>query len=253
MSRRFLITSANYLDPYMHRQKDVRIWALGRTGAHNTPYRYRVWRLWRLFPRSANPEHQHGHLGLHSPRHDVVLIISFDQMYMYSYSYNRYQYATRSLLCTSHMTLEEELYFAGSGYEYMEHVLENYKIFYGLANRSEIVDCSKYLPKWWGKFICIRNTHRFVGVQNGGSLFSGNYLVGIGCFEIRYNQDRIFVYTDLRYYVNILHKFADISPGQYYEYAYPQWGITLGLLYDGGSNLPYIPVWQITKDVGLQH
>ncbi|PZC79958.1 hypothetical protein B5X24_HaOG215548 [Helicoverpa armigera] len=63
LNRRTLITAANYLDPWFNRQRDLRIWALGRKGQENTPYRYRVWRLTRLFPKSLNPEHWHGPRG----------------------------------------------------------------------------------------------------------------------------------------------------------------------------------------------
>ncbi|KAF9796063.1 hypothetical protein SFRURICE_006842 [Spodoptera frugiperda] len=55
LNKRTLITSANYLDPWLNRQRDLRIWALGRQGDNISPYRYRVWRVTRLFPKSLNP------------------------------------------------------------------------------------------------------------------------------------------------------------------------------------------------------
>ncbi|XP_072933068.1 uncharacterized protein [Epargyreus clarus] len=249
MNRRILITSANFIDPHMHRQRDLRIWALGRGGLFNTPYRYRVWRVWRLFPRSNNPEHQHGPRGTHVPRHDICIIYSWDQIYIYPTLPARYQYAYRSYLTSKHMELTNKITFAGSGFEYLEHVKENYKIFYAEAFKREIVDCSKYLPKWWGKFICVKNVKRFSGVPNGGGLFAGNYLVGLGCFEIRYNEDRIMVFTDLRYYVTWIYAYADIWPGLYYEYAYPEWSVKLDWLYDGHGNHPFIPAWQVQGDL----
>ncbi|CAG4978737.1 unnamed protein product [Colias eurytheme] len=252
LSKRVLLSSANYLDPYMNRQRDLRIWALGRTGKHTTPYRYRVWRVWRVLPKSANPEHQHGPHGDHVPRHDVTVIISLDILYVYYIPPTRYMYAYKAVLTGAHTNLTNDLLYAGSGYEYMLHVKENYKIFFTLANKSQIVDCSKYLPKWWGKFICIQNVNHISGVQNGGPLLSGTSLVGVGCFEIRYNEDRILVFTDLRYYVRIINKIGRISTGQYYEYAYPQWSVTYSQVlgtYDGNVNYPYIPHWQKQNDL----
>ncbi|KAL0811232.1 hypothetical protein ABMA28_009661 [Loxostege sticticalis] len=253
MNRRTLITSANYLEPYMTRQKDVRIWCLGRTGEHTTPYRYRVWRIRRLLPKSINPEHWHGPRGVHVPRHDITVIHSFDQIYVYHKKSVRYHYPYKAMLTKKHDELEDELWFAGSGFEYMEHIAENYKIFFANQTKDEIVDCSRYLPKWWGKFICIQNTHGYPGVPNGGGLFSKgpkeDYLVGVGCFEIRYNNERIMAFTDLRYYVDWLHVYANISRGEYYEYAYPQWSVDIGWIYDGHGNTPYIPRWQIYRDI----
>lgn len=138
---------------------------------------------------------------------------------------------------------------AGSGFETMEHVEDNYKIVYAALNKTNVVDCSRYLPKWWGKFICIRNDKFFPGVQNGGGFYSGNYLVGVGCFEIRYNEERVFVFTDLRYYHLKLRQYAHITPGQYYEFAYPQWGVKTGWFTDGGYVIPYIPEWQKRWDL----
>ncbi|XP_026729914.1 uncharacterized protein LOC113495407 isoform X2 [Trichoplusia ni] len=248
LNRRTLITSANYLDPWMNRMRDVRIWALGRGGYENMPYRYRVWRITRLFPKSLNPEHWHGPRGIHSPRHDVSVIHSLDQIYIMAYPPTRYHLPYRCFLCGKHHRLSSDLWFTGSGYEYLLHIKENYKIFFAMTPKKYIVDCSKYLPKWWGKFICIKNYENLPGVPNGGALFDGDHIVGIGCFEIRYNEDRIMVFTDLRYYMDWVYLYAEISPGEYYEYAYPQWGQNLGWFFDGFNNYPYIPWWQVRDD-----
>ncbi|XP_030022742.2 uncharacterized protein LOC115441949 [Manduca sexta] len=249
LNRRILISSANWVEPYLNRQRDLRIWALGRAGEHITPYRYRVWRVQRLFPRSLNPEHMHGPRGHHVPRHDITIIHSLDQLYIFRTMPTRYHYAYRAFLCDKHWKLAGGVWFAGSGFEDLEHIYENYKIFYSTSQKTDIVDCSIYLPKWWGKFICLKNIHGHSGVQNGGGFFSSTYLVGLGCFEIRYNEDRILVFTDLRYYMDHIYHSAYIEPGEYYEYAYPQWGITLGYFSDGGGNTPYIPSWQIMDDL----
>lgn len=253
LNRRTIITAANLIDPWFNRQRDLRIWALGNKGTHKTPYRYRVWRTTRIFPKSLNAEHWHGPRGIHSPRHDICIIHTLDQMFILNYiSYNG-MYPTRSYLIFKHSTISEILWFSGSGYEYLEHIKENYKIFIAKQFRDNIVDCSKYLPKYWGKFICIINVEGFPGIQNGCGLHTEidnrDYIVGLGCFEIRYNEDKIYAFTDLRYYVDWITLMAHIRSGEYYEYAYPQWGIRSGFFWDSISvNDPYIPLWQPKDD-----
>ncbi|CAG9794837.1 unnamed protein product [Diatraea saccharalis] len=253
LNRRTLITSANYLEPWLTRAKDLRIWALGRAGQHRTPYRYRVWRVRRLLPKSNNPEHQHGSTGEHNPRHDITIIHSFDQIYLYGVT-ERYLYANRGFLPKKHDLVDgDRLWIAGCGYQTLKHIRENFVMKQATVVRDFIVDCSKYLPKWWGKFICMINPFVFSGVQNGMALFGSkgfdDYVYGIGCFEIRYNEERIFVFTDLRYYIDWIHIYANITPGDYYEYAYPKWSIPGGFFYDGSGNQPYMPRWNIWYDM----
>ncbi|XP_053612438.1 uncharacterized protein LOC128676376 [Plodia interpunctella] len=257
LNRRTLLTAANYLDNYLHRQRDLRIWALGRGGDHILPFRYRIWRVVRLFPRSLNPEHCFGSKCEFSPRHDVAILHTMDPIYIYTHIYNRFMYAYKSYLTYSKERLKWWMFFVGSGYEYPLHIKENYKIFFTFAKFEDIIDCSMYLPKWWGKFICIVNTLELTGIQNGGGLFttstpwvdvSGkeheNRLVGVGSFQIRYNQDRIYVFTDLRYYSPTLRYFANLSWGEYYEYAYPEFSVyERGIynIYSGEFGKRFIP------------
>lgn len=218
----------------MTRQKDLRVWALGRAGRHYTPFRYRVWRVWRLLPKSNNPEHKHGPRGTHVPRHDLALIFTWDQLYLSRSFPRRHMYAYRTYLPWVRDNLSDILFYSGSGYEYLTHIYENYKIFYGLTSRDLIVDCSKYLPKWWGKFICVKNNRRFAGLQNGSPFYTiWNTIVGVACFEIRYNEDRIFVFTDLRYYLNLVYMVVgNMKPRDYMEYAYQEFDVSYGLLTD---------------------
>ena len=256
LNRRTLITGANLLDPWYNRQRDLRIWLLGNKGYYITPYRYRVWRVTRLFPKSLNPEHWHGARGVHSPRHDISIIHTLDQMFVLNYLSTFGMYPMRSHITPKHKVLSTHLWMGGSGFEYLEHIKQNYKIFWYDIKKSNIVDCSKFLPKWWGKFICIINDIRFSGVQNGMGLhsvdlndYNKDYVTGLGCFEIRYNEERIWVFTDLRYYTDYVYFYAYITSGQYYEYAYPQWGIAIGVLWNTRSqNNPKIPFWQKLND-----
>lgn len=252
LNRRTVLTAANCLEPYENNALKLRIWALGRSGEHVTPFRYRAWRITRLFPRSLNPEHQHGPFGYHSPRHDVALIHTMDQMYIYPSISWRFSYATRAFLPNTAMFYLTNLQFmVGSGYEYLEHIYENYKIFFTNLSKGIIRDCSEVIPKWWGKFICFTNTNNLPGVQNGGGLYDNHLIVGVGCFEIRYNDDKVFVFTDLRYYLVAIYVHAHINPGEYYEYAYPQWSVHSGWfgMFDWNGNQPYIPSWQTKNDL----
>lgn len=228
LNRRTVLTAANLLDPYMNDAQTIRVWALGRKGQNNMPWRYRVWRLTRISPRSSNPEHCHGPFCYHVPRHDVCIVHTLDQMYIFHFISPKWAYATRTFLTKAKDDLiDDDLFFAGSGYEYHQHIAENYKIFYTAPTIEQIVDCSQLLPKWWGKFICILNPENFPGVQNGGPLVNVNNLVGLGCFMITYQDNSYFVFTDLRFYVWSIYQLASIKPGEYYEYAYPHWGTTL--------------------------
>lgn len=253
LNRRTILTAANVLDPWFNRQRDLRVWALGNYGHHKTPYRYRVWRTTRLFPKSLNPEHWHGPRGIHSPRHDICIVHTLDQMFVYHKQSVTGFYPFRSFLTSKHKFLTEDIWYTGSGYEYMLHIKENYKIFYTRMKRSDIVDCSRYLPKWWGKFICFVNKFNYPGVQNGGGLHVDegyDWSFGVGCFEIRYNEERIITFTDLRYYVDWLYLYGMIYAGQYYEYAYPQWGISIGMMWNTFyANSPSIPGHQIQEDL----
>ncbi|CAB3223038.1 unnamed protein product [Arctia plantaginis] len=252
LNRRTVLTAANCLEPYIKDPLMLRIWALGNKGEHITPFRYRAWRVTRMYPRSVNPEHQHGPFAYHSPRHDVSVIHTRDQMYITSKISWRYHYPYRAFLPTYTMIYLSDLQFmVGSGYEYLEHIYENYKIFFTHLSKSIVRDCSELLPKWWGKFICMTNTLSLPGVQNGGGLYDYHVVIGLGCFEIRYNEDKMFVFTDLRYYVLAIYALAHIEPGEYYEYAYPQWSVQTGWfgMFDWSGNNPYIPSWQIKNDM----
>jgi hypothetical protein len=207
-----------------------------------------------MLPKSNNPEHWHGSTGDHVPRHDLTVIHSMDQMYIFGPSI-RYLYPARAILTEKHRVLngdDDKIWVSGSGYINLKHIRENYKIKRATLTRDEITDCSKYLPKWWGKFICMVNNIGLSGTPNGGGLFITNgavdTVVGIGCFEIRYNEQRIMAFTDLRYYVDWITIYANITPGDYYEYAYPKWSVHGGYTYDSG-NKPYIPKWMIRYDL----
>lgn len=204
-----------------------------------------------MFPKSENPEHAHGPLGKHVPRHDVAIVHSLDQIYLHNKMPDARMYAFRATLTARYPTLKPYLWYCGSGYEYYQHIKENYKIFYHSTRRDYIVDCSRYLPKWWGKFICIINHNKLPGIQNGGGLFSGEdlELVGIASFEIRYNEKRFFAFTDLRFYVTFIEMYANISRGEYYEYAYPEWSVNLAFLekYNEDKHLA-MPSWIVQGD-----
>ncbi|XP_060809678.1 uncharacterized protein LOC132903959 [Amyelois transitella] len=265
LNRRTLITAANYLDPYLTRQRDVRVWCLGRGGDHILPYRYRVWRVRRIFPRSINPEHCHGIKCEHVPRHDIAIVHTMDPIYLYNQIYERYMYAFRAYICRKYQKLKSYVWFTGSGYEYDLHIKENYKIFIHMTPLfDKLKDCSIYLPKWWGKFICVANDVDFSGISNGGGFFSTDYhysstsgfewdnlLFGIACFEIRYNDDRIWVFTDLRYYIDYVKIYANITRAAYYEYAYPEWSAYdqgWQSIYSGHFGVRYIPNWDLRTD-----
>lgn len=253
LNRRTVITAANHLDPYMNDARNLRIWALGRTGENYTPYRYRVWRVTRILPRSLSPEHQHGPWGYHSPKDDLTIVHTLDQMYVHPSFPASYAYAYRAFLLPSNR-LTNLLWYAGCGFVYLAHVRENYKVFFHVTARSYLRQCSKFIPKMWGRFICIHNNIKFPCVQNGGPLLDHEWIAGVGSFEIRYNDESYFAFTDLRYYMKHIYTYAEIKPGEYYEYAYPQWSVASTWLmesmgYYGSGNNPYLPTYNIKDDL----
>lgn len=244
LGRRTLLTSANILEPYLNSLDLLRIWCLGRAGLRHTPFRYRTWRIRRIIPKSNNPEHMHGRLGQHIPRHDLAIITSADQIYT-SYRW-RWRYAEKYKLVGKRDVLPEKFYIWGSGFQTREHIKQNWRIVYGEHNITDIVNCERYLPKWWGKFICIRNKHGYSSVQTGGPLVDRHRKIyAIGCFALNYNEDRILVFTDLRYYVDRLNVLANYTVGDYYEYAYPEFSVSRGIIFDGWANNPIRPHKQL--------
>lgn len=251
LNHRTLITAANFLEPYLLRMRDVRVWALGRAGQFNTPYRYRVWRWRRLLPRSLNSEHHHGARGSHVPRHDVCIIHTRDQMYIYPWYPNKLMYAYRARITPKYYTFmhDKAILLHGSGFRSREHVLSNYKIMYGIVYTENIRNCEQFIPKYWGKFICVINHHPYFGIQNGAGMYTKGYLIGLGCYEITINNDKVFCFTDLRYYYDWIFIFANFTPGAYYEYAYPEWGVREDQAFQIQINNPYLPTKQIQYDM----
>ncbi|XP_063633846.1 uncharacterized protein LOC134804665 [Cydia splendana] len=246
INRRTVITSANVVEPYLDQAEELRVWALGRGTYYYTPFRYRVWRARRVIPKSNNPEHEHGPRGTHIPRHDISIVHTREQMYLYPYLPRTYHYSIRALIPPKHMQLPDDMIFAGSGYEDLTHIKENYKVTYQVLLKREIVDCSRYVTKWWGKFICFKSNYdqkKRAGVPAGGPVLTPDlHIVGIGCFEIRYNEDRIAVFTDVRYYVDHIYVLSNITWGEYYDYAYQLYGNYLSWFWLG-KNQAFIPAW----------
>lgn len=249
---RVVLTAANPLEPFLHRVEELRVWALGRSGMSVTPWRYRVWRVRRLLPRSWRSEHQHGPRGRHSPRHDLAVVHTLDQMYYNKNSRSvMYRYPYRARLVGKRDEYDEEILLYGSSFLSLEQIRHNYEILYALYSKKDFVNCEKYIPKWWGKFVCLRDLHGHASTPSGGALVVGEKLYAIGCFMINYNQERIHVFTDLRYYYDRLQMIANFTPGEYYEYAYPEWGVKWTLAGASWSNVPAIPEWQIDLDLAL--
>ena len=71
---------------------------------------------------------------------------------------------------------------------------------------SILVDCAEWLPRHWGFFICIRNIYNVAGLSSGATLFTKRKLFGIGSFVVFKNDTGILVFTDVRYYVDLIMK-----------------------------------------------
>lgn len=90
---------------------------------------------------------------------------------------------------------------AGFGYLDEEHVTTMNDLEVEMHSDAVLVDCDDYIPRDWGRFICIANLNNASGVQSGSPLYQRSLIYGIGCFAVEKGQDKIFVFTDVRQYV----------------------------------------------------
>ncbi|XP_026747765.1 uncharacterized protein LOC113508824 [Trichoplusia ni] len=75
---------------------------------------------------------------------------------------------------------------------------------------AAILDCSEWLPKYWGHFICIANDFKLKTLAAGSMLVSKNKLFGVGSFIYFRGGNGVLVFTDVRrYYDHIMFACTD--------------------------------------------
>ncbi|XP_026745238.1 uncharacterized protein LOC113506600 [Trichoplusia ni] len=82
---------------------------------------------------------------------------------------------------------------------------DRYHQHYDFVNADNvIVNCDSYIPKFWGKFICIRNNHDLKGLSSSAILVSNQTVFGIGSFAYILEEQGILVFTDVRPYHDLV-------------------------------------------------
>lgn len=101
---------------------------------------------------------------------------------------------------------EGMLTVTGFGYIDALHVKQDYQLEVTEFTVEEaLADCDYYVPRNWGRFICVLNIERFVGVETGSPLLHDGVLLGIGAFALSRGHDEVLVYTDIRQYPELVH------------------------------------------------
>lgn len=151
-----------------------------------------------------------GYDNKHSGRHDLLVLfaqttpIKEEEVYDLApeASNASYRHAFSPFLATpENRIIGKGFAFAGFGFVDEDHVNRMNDLEVEMYKDSVLVDCDDYIPRDWGRFICISNLTNATGVQSGSPLFQRGLIYGIGCFALEKGEDKIFVFTDVRDYV----------------------------------------------------
>lgn len=113
--------------------------------------------------------------------------------------------------------LADDFKIAAFGYVDQDHVEKMNQLEVDLYREGYRVECDDYIPREWGRFICIRSDWKVVGVHSGAPLIHRGLVYGIGSFALQKGDETILVYTDIRGYTEHLH-FCSHSWGVKYNY-----------------------------------
>lgn len=75
---------------------------------------------------------------------------------------------------------------------------------FAICDYSDLIDCTSWLPKTWGYFICMRNDRKFKGFASSAMLFTNETLIGVGSFTIWRGKTSVLVFTDIRPYSRLI-------------------------------------------------
>lgn len=203
-----VLTSATPIEPYLKDLNAIKIHAIH--GAYDqsktfpvtcatTPYDKDRKDYW--LPIGMDDQHS----GIH------------DLMVLYAESPKEYQLAPEAvnasyrhafssfIATTKHRILPMGFDIPGFGFVDEDHVMRMNDVEAEVYHQSVLVDCDDYIPRDWGRFICIANLRNTTGVQSGSPLMQRSLIYGIGNFALEKGEDKIFVFTDIRDYIYHLH------------------------------------------------
>lgn len=67
------------------------------------------------------------------------------------------------------------------------------------------VECDSYIPREWGRFICLKSRWYVEGLQSGAPLIHRGLVYGIAGFTVKKGDETILVFTDIRGYTHNLY------------------------------------------------
>lgn len=143
----------------------------------------------------------------HSPTHDVLMLTVESFVLAYpavplKQAGNRLPFIIKAAPPNFSIYTQGWTY-AGFGQTDMQHVETNLDLEMEQHEDHVLVDCDEYIPRRWGRFLCISNVNNITGISSGAPLIQNEFLVGIGCFEMTRGNESILVFTDVRAYISV--------------------------------------------------
>lgn len=201
--RNLVLTSATPIEKYMNNLKSLKVHSI--YGSETTVANWKVICANIAYDEQRKPYWLSlGHDNKHSGRHDLAVLFadSGDYQLAPEASNATLRHAFSSFLATpENRLLTKGFIFGGFGYLDKEHIRSMNDLEAEILSDPVLVDCDDYIPRDWGRFICISNVNNVTGVQSGSPLLQRNLIYGIGCFALEKGEDKIFVFTDVRDYV----------------------------------------------------
>lgn len=146
--------------------------------------------------------------GHHCPIHDIFVLYcpTFFEHFGPEAVNATYRMAYSTYLARPHHSLlADHFKMAAFGYVDQDHVEKMNQLEVDLYHEGARVECDDYIPREWGRFICLRSDWHVVGVHSGAPLIHRGLVYGIGCFALQKGDETILVYTDIRGYTEHLH------------------------------------------------
>lgn len=222
--KNLILTSATAIEPYVHNLSALTVDSI--FGAYNKGLILTV--TCAIPSYAANRSDYWQPLGYdetHSGIHDLMVLhvnspIGYD---LAPEAVNAaYRHAFSLTLATwYHRILAKGFLIPGFGFVDEDHVKRMNVMEMEVYEEQVLVDCDDYIPREWGRFICIANIRNATGVQSGSPLIQRHLLYGIGSFALEKGADNILVFTDVRDYVSNLH-YCEL-PGEQKEWISRYW------------------------------
>lgn len=219
-----VLTSATAIEPYVDKLELLAIHSID--GAYNSSWSWEVTCAIPSYPAKRRDYwHPLGIDGKHSAIHDLMVLFAKgnDSYDLAPEAVNAsYRHAFSSHLATwNHTILPRGFLIPGFGFVDKDHVRSMDVMEMEVYDEAVLVDCDDYIPRDWGRFICIANKNNSTGVQSGSPLIQKQLVYGIGSFALEKGEDKILVFTDVRDYITNLH--YCLEPGDQIEWKSRYW------------------------------